>query len=146
MKNICSEVKVENPYFKLKVGTIDKKHPNTFYIEGSTFITPVEQDEMTYKEKFKRVYKEIWRGIDEMRVKKRNAIKKTYIINIDVADERIKPEKKTYFTFQYFLQQDGEIVPFQEIINNIDDYTKTVLDRLEYSLKDNGFALSKNKN
>ena len=51
-KNICSEVTLENPYFKLKIGTINKKNPTTFYVEGGTFITPVEpeDDEMSYSQ------------------------------------------------------------------------------------------------
>lgn len=137
---------LENPYFKVKIGTIDKKNPNTFYIEGSTFITPIENDDFTYKEKFNRIYKEIGRGIDEMRISnKENPLNKSYIINIDVADERMKVGKKSYFTFQYFLQQEGEILPFQTIIANAEKYTKIVFKHLEYSLKENGFALSKNK-
>ena len=148
-KSICSEVSLENPYFKLKIGTIDKKRPTTFYVEGGTFITPVEEedDEMTYKEKMAVVYKAMARGIEEMRLtgKKKN-LERSFIANIDVADERMKVGKKTYFTFQYYLHQNGEIVPFTEITADGDEYTKKVLERIEYSLKENGFALSKTKN
>ena len=148
-KSICSEVSLENPYFKLKIGTINKKKPTTFYVEGGTFITPVEDDddERSYKEKMTDVYKAMARGIEEMRLtgKKKN-LEKTFIANIDVADERMKTGKKTYFTFQYYLRQNGEIASFAEIAEDGDEYTKKVLERLEYSLKENGFALSKTKN
>lgn len=148
-KSICSEVSLENPYFKLKIGTINKKRPTTFYVEGGTFITPVEEDdeERSYKEKLAQVYKDLARGIEEMRLtgNKKN-LEKGYIANIDVADERIKVGKKTYFAFQYYLRQNGDLVPFTEIVSDGDDYTKKVLERLEYSLKENGFALSKTKN
>ena len=147
-KSICSEVSLENPYFKLKIGTIDKKRPTTFYVEGGTFITPVDDDddERTYKEKMTEVYKAMARGIEEMRLtgKKKN-LEKNFIANIDVADERMKVGKKTYFTFQYYLRQNGELIPFSEIAEDGDEYTKLVLARLEYSLKENGFALSKTK-
>lgn len=149
MKSICSEVSLENPYFKLKIGTINKKKPTTFYVEGGTFITPVEveDDGRSYKEKIADVYRAMARGIEEMRLtgKKKN-LEKTFIANIDVADERMKTGKKTYFTFQYYLRQNGEVVPFTEIAEDGDEYTKKVLDRIEYSLKENGFALSKTKN
>ena len=148
-KSICSEVSLENPYFKLKIGTIDKKRPTTFYVEGGTFITPVEEEDdfLTYKEKMAVVYKAMARGIEEMRLtgKKKN-LERSFIANIDVADERMKVGKKTYFTFQYYLHQNGEIVPFTEITADGDEYTKKVLERIEYSLKENGFALSKTKN
>ena len=76
MKSICSEVSLENPYFKLKIGTINKKKPTTFYVEGGTFITPVEDedDDRSYKEKMAMVYKAMARGIEEMRLtgKKKN--------------------------------------------------------------------------
>lgn len=149
MKSICSEVSLENPYFKLKIGTINKKKPTTFYVEGGTFITPVEDedDDRSYKEKMAMVYKAMARGIEEMRLtgKKKN-LEKNFIANIDVADERMKTGKKTYFTFQYYLRQNGEIVPFAEIAEDGEEYTKKVLERIEYSLKENGFALSKTKN
>ena len=73
-------------------------------------------------------------------------LEKNFIVNIDVADERMKVGKKTYFTFQYYLRQSGDVIPFSEIVENGDEYTKKVLERLEYSLKENGFALSKTKN
>ena len=51
----------------------------------------------------------------------------------------------TYFTFQYYLKQNGELIPFAEIAEKGEKYTKIVLDKIEYSLKENGFALSKTK-
>lgn len=143
-KNICSEVSVNNPYFKVKIGTINKKNPTTFYVEGGTFITPVEDDGIPYKEKIALVYKEMARGIQYL--VSGNRLKHDFIANIDVADERMKVGKKTFFTFQYYLKQNGEPVSFSKIADNGDKYTKVVLDRIEYSLKENGFALSKTKN
>ena len=145
-KSICSEVSLENPYFKLKIGTIDKKKPTTFYVEGGTFITPVDNDddELSYKDRMAIVYKDMAKGIQL--VVSESKLNRDFIANIDVADERMKVGKKTYFTFQYYLRQNGELVPFAEIAENGDEYTKSVLARLEYSLKENGFALSKTKN
>lgn len=146
-KNICSEVSLENPYFKLKIGTINKKNPTTFYVEGGTFITPVEEedDDISYKEKMANVYKAMSQGIIRITSEAKN-IQKTFIANIDVADERMKTGKKTYFTFQYYLHQNGEPVPFSKITEDGERYTKIVLDKIEYSLKENGFAISKTKN
>ena len=143
-KNICSEISLDNPYFKLKIGTINKKSPSTFYVEGGIFITPVD-DDVPYKERMNNVYRSMSLGITRLVSEIKN-IKKTFIANIDVADERMKVGKKTYFTFQYYLHQDGEPVPFNEITENGEKYTKIVLEKLEYSLKENGFAISKTKN
>ena len=146
-RSICSEVSLENPYFKLKIGTINKRNPTTFYVEGGTFITPVEDNDVPYKEKISDVYREMVRGIDEMRLsREKKNLNKSFIANIDVADERIKVGKKTYLTFQYYLQQNGDVLPFTDIVADGEEYTKKVLDRIEYSLKENGFAISKTKN
>jgi hypothetical protein len=142
-KNICSEVPVSNPYFKVKIGTINKKNPTTFYVEGGTFITPVEDDGIPYKEKIAIVYKEMSKGIQCL--VSENRLKHDFIANIDVADERMKVGKKTFFTFQYYLKQNGETLPFIEITENSGKYTEYVLKTLEYSLKENGFSLSKTK-
>ena len=144
VKNICSEVSLDNPYFKLKIGTINKKRPTTFYVEGGTFIMPVEDDGVTYRDKMTLVYKEMTKGLS--RVVSERHLKNDFIANIDVAEDRMKVGKKTYFTFQYFLKQNGEPLSFVEISENGQEYMKTVLDQLEYSLKENGFALSKTKN
>ena len=146
-KSICSEVSLENPYFKLKIGTINKKKPTTFYVEGGTFITPVDEadEDLSFKERMNNVYNDMTKGIMVLTSEAKN-IQHSFIANIDVADERMKVGKKTYFAFQYYLHQDGEPVPFTEITENGDRYTKTVLDKIEYSLKENGFALSKTKN
>ena len=146
IKSICSEVSLKNPYFKLKIGTINKKKPTTFYIEGGTFITPVDEDDcISYKDKMDLVYKDMTKGLILLTGEVKN-VQKTFIANIDVADERMKVGKKTYFTFQYYLHQNGEPISFSEIVENGDKYTKVVLDKIEYSLKENGFALSKTKN
>ena len=143
-KSICSEVSLENPFFKLKIGTINKKKPTTFYVEGGTFITPTE-DETSIKDRIDDVYRAMSQGI--MRITcETNNLEKNFIANIDVADERMKVGKKTYFSFQYYLRQNKNDLSFSEITDNWDKYTKTVLDKIEYSLKENGFALSKTKN
>ena len=143
-KSICSEVSLENPYFKLKIGTINRKKPTTFYVEGGTFITPTE-DETSIKDRIDDVYRAMSQGI--MRITcETNNLEKNFIANIDVADERMKAGKKTYFSFQYYLRQNKNDLSFSEITDNWDKYTKTVLDKIEYSLKENGFALSKTKN
>lgn len=143
-KSICSEVSLENPYFKLKIGTINKKKPTTFYVEGGTFITPVE-DETPFKYRIDEVYRAMSQGIIRITCETKN-LEKNFIANIDVADERMKVGKKTYFSFQYYLRQNKNVLSFSEITDNWDKYTKTVLDKIEYSLKENGFALSKTKN
>lgn len=143
-KSICSEVSLENPYFKLKIGTINKKKPTTFYVEGGTFITPTE-DETSIKDRIDEVYRAMSQGIIRITCETNN-LEKNFIANIDVADERMKVGKKTYFSFQYYLRQNKNDLSFSEITDNWDKYTKTVLDKIEYSLKENGFALSKTKN
>ena len=143
-KSICSEVSLENPYFKLKIGTINKKKPTTFYVEGGTFITPTE-DETSIKDRIDDVYRAMSQGIMRITCETKN-LEKNFIANIDVADERMKVGKKTYFSFQYYLRQNKNDLSFSEITDNWDKYTKTVLDKIEYSLKENGFALSKTKN
>lgn len=136
---------MENPYFKLKIGTINKKNPTTFYVEGGTFITPVEDDGITYKDKMANVYRAMSLGLMGLTGETKN-IQPSFIANIDVADERMKVGKKTYFTFQYYLKQNEEPVSFAEITENGEKYTKVVLEKIEYSLKENGFAISKTKN
>ena len=123
-KSICSEVSLEkvsleNPYFKLKIGTINKKKPTTFYVEGGTFITPVDEidEDLSFKDKMNNVYKAMSQGIMRLTAETKN-VQKSFIANIDVADERMKVGKKTYFTFQYYLHQDGEPVSFSEITEN----------------------------
>ena len=143
-KSICSEVSLENPYFKLKIGTINKKKPTTFYVEGGTFITPTE-DETSIKDRIDDVYRAMSQGIIRITCETNN-LEKNFIANIDVADERMKVGKKTYFSFQYYLRQNKNDLSFSDITDNWDKYTKTVLDKIEYSLKENGFALSKTKN
>ena len=143
-KSICSEVSLENTYFKLKIGTINKKKPTTFYVEGGTFITPTE-DETSIKDRIDDVYRAMSQGIIRITCETNN-LEKNFIANIDVADERMKVGKKTYFSFQYYLRQNKNDLSFSEITDNWDKYTKTVLDKIEYSLKENGFALSKTKN
>ena len=42
IKKINSEIKFHDNKFKIKIGTIDKKNPDTIYIELGTYITPID--------------------------------------------------------------------------------------------------------
>ena len=148
-KKICSEVSLDNPYFKLKIGTINKKDPTTFYIEGGTFIMPVEDDGIPYKEKMSNAYRALKCGVTDLchnlQTSGRPQISNSYLATIDVADERMKIGKKTYFSFQCFLKQDKNEATFSEIMENGNAYAAPILSSLEYCLKESGFALSKTK-
>ena len=146
-KSICSEVQIENPRFKLKIGTTNKKNPKTFYVEGGIFVTPTVGDskEMTYQDKIDNVHMEMMRGIQEMIQSSNRPMGKNFIAFMDVADERMKVGKKTYLTFQYYIQQNGDILPFPDIIENSANYTEHVLDKIVYALEQNNFEMSKSK-
>ena len=138
MKPIMSEKSIKSDFFKIKLGTLDKKNPSTMYLEAGTYITPVSEIE-SYKSEIIAIEK-------EMKLKTRelfnllSAIDKDFILVTDVAISRLSPERGTHYTVQVhfkparyqlemkktfkqlcteFVKQYGAALPsYREIIEN----------------------------
>lgn len=98
MKAIMSERSIKSDFFKIKLGTLDKKNPTTMYLEAGTYITPVTEIE-SYKSEIIAIEKEMKMKTKEL-FSLLSAIDKEFILVTDVAISRISPDRGTHYTVQ----------------------------------------------
>ena len=109
-RKINSEIKYDNNTFKVKIGTTDKKSPNVIYLEIGTYITPNEY-KMSYSDDIFNFEKNIKKEL------KNCNIGGDYIMVIDVADERITTNKKSYMELQLTVKSKYDIGESFKIIS-----------------------------
>lgn len=143
MKRITTERKLENDNFNVKIGTVNKKKPKAFYLEGGVYLKPLI-NEPTYKDIVKKLYKGIKQSVYRD-VMAEESLSNDYIMDVEVAADRITPERRTLLTFQCFLKQKNEETP-----ENIDalmnkSYINKILDTIATEISLSDFALYKTK-
>lgn len=144
-KNISSEIKFSDIDFKIKIGTMDKKNPETLYVQIGTYLQPNE---------LKNSYTEDVFNIDKLsktflskRLKNSLEYSKNYILVVDIAEERITLNKKSFLDIQiHFKTLKKQNKAFKTISNEL--YNEQVVDYVSF-LKENlneiGFNYFKTK-
>lgn len=144
MRKIATKLNIPNENFKLKIGTLNKKNPISFYIEGNTYITPLKE-EKGYTKQLELVRRTFKRNISDV-IKDSNLVDSFYILNFEVASERIKLDKKTYLNFECYFRQKSKTPKSMDMIKNEDSGLIQNITNLLYSeLMKNDFVLTKNK-
>jgi len=147
MKTIMSEKKVDSNFFKIKLGTLDKKNPTTMYVDAGTYITPtVEKDD--YKNDIVSIEKEMKLKLKDM-LKNSPTIKDDFILVTDVAIGRISKERGTHFTVQvYFKPSDNEFQQKKTFKQLCKEYMNEYAEKLpsyRQIIEDHGFSCNKTK-
>lgn len=147
MKKIGSVIKVNNDDIKLKVGTIDKKCPDVIYLEGGFYIKPIQAKE-DYKSDIKKI-KQTFDDLVKNLITKDENFKNEYMIFVDVADEWIKTDKKSFLSFQLFVKPSVQILDKEKNFNNVFNYLKnnTSYDTslIKNLFNENGYEIYKSK-
>jgi hypothetical protein len=148
-KKINSEIKFNDNLFKVKIGTTNKKKPETFYIELGTYITPLCEKDGYHDDinKFEKIIKRIIKS----EIKNSNICNSDNIITIlDIANDRILYKKKSYMEIQFFIKTqkiDFKKNIFKEISKEVhDNHIISMINEMKDNLNNMGFMLSKTKN
>jgi hypothetical protein len=147
-KKINSEIKYPNTNFKIKIGTTDKKSPETVYVELGTYITP-KLDKENYKEDINS-FEKVTKTFFKKKIKNSDLCdNENFISIIDIANERILFNKKSYLEIQLFLKNKPEFKRekvFKTISKEIhDNYVTDSVSFIESELLKLGFVCSKRK-
>lgn len=147
MKKINSEISFKNNHFKFKIGTANKKLPDTAYIVLGTYIIPGESEE-PYKVKIENFSKNVKHYVKNI-LNQSSMLKDNFIFIVDAASERMAPKKKSYLEMQIFVRPEVELVKtksFKDIANDMLAPCNTqIIPYIEKCLSEEGFAFSKTK-
>ena len=147
MKKIKSEVSVSNQMFKAKIGTIDKKNPETVYIEIGTYISPSEEKK-SYKDDVCKIESRIKKSIKEL-LDGNDSFYNEHIFVSEVPFDRMSKGKKSYFEMQLFVKPILAGIKNRHFSNIHETVDKKIVcnlfDVLKESIQLGGFDISKSK-
>ena len=139
-----NEKKIDNEYFKLKIGTTNKINPIVIYVEGKAFISPTEEkddyskDISEIKHRFKRGISEGLYGTDVFDGK--------YIMDFQVASNGISVNKKSFLSFQFLLRQKRDnVMKLSEVKIMAEPTLQNIISSLKDAITDHNFQLTKTK-
>ena len=143
-RRLTTEKTVNNSDFRLKIGTVNKSNPQVIYVEGRTFISPLEEeDSYTY---YIQSIRKNFSGIISKELSKTKLFEDKFILDFQVANSGIRKGKKSFLSFQFLLRQPhNEIKQFKEIKTLSTEIMDNIVNSLKSIIIDNGFALSKTK-
>ena len=140
-----SEKTIANDYFKVKIGTTNKINPQVVYVEGKTFIKPLNEkddynkDIVELKRAFNKTLQKYLTG-DKLYVPK-------YIFDFQVAQSGISTAKKSFLTFQFLMRQkvDKQIMKLKDIKTASEDLINNIINEFSEHVKSHDFSITKTK-
>ena len=142
IKKITTEKDIPLHDFRVKIGTVDRKNPETIYVECGTYIKPKEHKN-SYIDDVHEIKKIIRDNIKNM-LHDSELFTTDYICTIDIPIERITPNRKTYISFDYTLKQKNNI-QFYDLVKEHKSFVDKIVIDLTETLIECGFILSKGK-
>ncbi len=143
IKRLNSEKKINNSLFKIKIGTINKNHPNVVYFEGSTFISPLFESN-DYNESIESIKKAFSKHLLSA-LSKNDIFLPKHIIDFDVRHKGVKSGKKSFLSFQCHFKQKGNISTLSGIVDKSKDFIDNIISSLNEIILSNDFMISKTK-
>ena len=138
------EKKIDNQFFRLKLGTVNRMNPEVIYLEGKTFIIPVD-DDRDYSNTLKIMRKGLSRIVNNALFNNKY-FKSNYILDLQVANSGVSLEKKSFLTFQLLLRQYPEAInDLKKVKNNCEGFFTSITDELGDFIKEHGFVITKTK-
>ena len=139
-----SEKKIENEYFKLKIGTTNKINPIVIYVEGKTFISPNEE-KGDYSKDIAEIKHALKQSISRSLYGSGDFDNK-YIIDFQVAASGIAMNKKSFLSFQFLMRQKRDnVMKLMDVKNRSEGMITGIAQVLCESIIAHNFSLTKTK-
>ena len=140
-----SEKTINHELFKIKIGTTNKINPKVIYIEGRTFIQPLN-DKSSYSVELTGI-KRGFNKIIQNFIDSDDLFSKKYILDFQVAQSGISVTKRSFLSFQFLLKQKNEdkILKLKEVKQKTESNIQNILNLLTQCIKEYDFNVTKTK-
>lgn len=140
-----SEKTINHELFKIKIGTTNKINPKVIYIEGRTFIQPLN-DKSSYNVELTRI-KRGFNKIIQNFIDSDDLFSKKYILDFQVAQSGISVTKRSFLSFQFLLKQKNEdkVLKLKDIKQKTESNIQDILNSLTQCIKEYDFNVTKTK-
>lgn len=143
-KRSSVEKKIDNRFFRLKLGTVNRMNPEVIYLEGKTFIIPIDEDR-DYSNTLKVIRKGLSRIVNNALFNNKH-FKSNYILDLQVANSGVILDKKSFLTFQLLLRQKSESInDLKRVKSNCESFFNSITNELSNFIKEHGFVITKTK-
>lgn len=144
-KKINSEIKFSDLDFKVKIGTTNKKKPDTLYVQIGTYIKPCDT-KTSYAEDIVSVDKAS-KYFFKNKLNTTDIYNKNFILITDIAEERINVKKKSFMEMQIHLKRNiKDKKTFKSISKELyNDYINEFIIFLKDTFNKKGFEYYKTK-
>ena len=142
-KKITSIANIDCKEGRLRFGTIDKKNPSVMFIEGGFYIMPLIK-KPDYKSDMNEITKQL-KTIVKQHIEHSQYFKPEHMFFTDIAEDRIMPDKKTYFSFQLFVKPNlSKNMNFKTIMDKMKDKEQWVT-IIKDGIEKNNYKITKTK-
>lgn len=140
-----SEKTINHELFKIKIGTTNKINPKVIYIEGRTFIQPLN-DKSSYSSELTGIKREFNKIIQNF-IDSNELFSKKYILDFQVTQSGISITKRSFLSFQFLLKQKNEdkILKLKDVKQKTESNIQGILNLLTKCIKEYDFNVTKTK-
>lgn len=140
-----SEKTINHELFKIKIGTTNKINPKVIYIEGRTFIQPLN-DKSSYSVELTGI-KRGFNKIIQNFIDSDDLFSKKYILDFQVAQSGISVTKRSFLSFQFLLKQKNEdkVLKLKDVKQKTESNIQDILNSLTRCIKEYDFNVTKTK-
>ena len=140
-----SEKTINHDLFKIKIGTTNKINPKVIYIEGRTFIQPLN-DKSSYSVELTGI-KRGFNKIIQNFIDSDDLFSKKYILDFQVAQSGISVTKRSFLSFQFLLKQKKEdkVLKLKDVKQKTESNIQDILNLLTQCIKEYDFNVTKTK-
>lgn len=140
-----SEKTINHNLFKIKIGTTNKINPKVIYVEGRTFIQPLNEKN-SYTTELTGIKKGFNKIIQNF-IESNDLFSKKYILDFQVAQSGISTLKRSFLSFQFLLKQKNEenVLKLKDIKQKSECDIQNVLNDLTRCIEDYDFEVTKTK-
>lgn len=138
-----SEKKIPHDTFKISLGTTNKVNPLVVYVEGKTFISPLNE-----KDDYSRDISSIKYGLGQTiknTINNSDLFDNKYILDFQIATKGITMNKKSFLTFQLLLKQKNQIRQLKDLKKLAAKPITDIMSSLKETIEKHSFSISKSK-
>ena len=143
MKRTNKVLKIkENAPFSIKIGTVNKENPSTFFVNGHSWLIPTFEENFT--EAVNKVNRQFKKYIVNFLNNSQN-LENKYILNFESTSNYMKKGKKTFVNFEvYFIQKNANKSIF-ELKDELNDSLIILGENLEKEFIKSSFDVLRKK-
>lgn len=139
-----SEKKIDNKYFDVKIGTVNRLNPRAIYIEAKTFIKPLEERE-DYLSDISLMRHTLKNKLSN-ELRKNELFDQRFILDFDIASSCVRHNKNSYLFFQVTMKQKNDPpIKLEELKNMSESMVNNIVDELSDVIMECDFTLKKKK-